>query len=104
MAIPGITRYNHTSVMTQPAQSFLSPDDFQRARERVSPHIYHTPLLTSRMLSEQTGYDIRLKADIFERTGSYKIRGPLNKFSYLTEDQKRRGVICKSRFAGISPP
>jgi threonine dehydratase len=33
---------------------------------------------------------------MFQRTGSYKIRGPLNKFSYLTEEQKRRGVICSS--------
>ena len=82
--------------MTKSAHTFLSPDDFQRARERVSPHIYHTPLLTSRMLSEQTGYDIRLKAEMFQRTGSYKIRGPLNKFSYLSEEQKRRGVICSS--------
>jgi len=82
--------------MTKPAHAFLSPEDFQQARERVSPHIYHTPLLTSRMLSERTGYDIRLKAEMFQRTGSYKIRGPLNKFSYLTDEQKQRGVICSS--------
>ncbi len=59
-------------------------------------HAYHTPLLTSRLLSERTGFDIRLKAEIFQRTGSYKIRGPLNKLPQLTDEEKRRGVICSS--------
>ena len=48
------------------------------------------------MLSERTGYDIRLKAEMFQRTGSYKIRGPLNKFSFLSDEEKQRGVICSS--------
>ena len=93
---PGRRTIQSQLFMTKSAHAFLSPADFQRAREIVSPHIYHTPLLTSRMLSERTGYDIRLKAEMFQRTGSYKIRGPLNKFSYLSEEQKRRGVICSS--------
>ena len=74
----------------------LSPEVFQSARAIVSPHVYHTPLLTSRLLSEKSGFDIRLKAEIFQRTGSYKIRGPLNKFAHLTDEQRRRGVICSS--------
>ena len=74
----------------------LSPQVFQSARAIVSPHVYHTPLLTSRLLSEKSGFDIRLKAEIFQRTGSYKIRGPLNKFSHLSDEQRRRGVICSS--------
>ena len=74
----------------------LTPRDFEEAHTYVSQHAYHTPLLESRQLSELTGYDIRLKAEMFQRTGSYKIRGPLNKFRYLTEDEKRRGVICSS--------
>jgi threonine dehydratase len=69
---------------------------FEAAHRRVAPNIHRTPLLTSRLLSERTGYDIRLKAEMFQRTGSYKIRGPLNKFTFLTDEQKRRGVICSS--------
>jgi len=60
------------------------------------PHVRHTPLVTSRLLSEHTGFDVRLKAELLQRTGSYKIRGPLNKISFLTDDQKARGVICSS--------
>ncbi|HEY7476368.1 MAG TPA: pyridoxal-phosphate dependent enzyme, partial [Vicinamibacterales bacterium] len=70
--------------------------DFEAARARMTPHVYHTPLVTSRMLSERTGFDVRLKAELFQRTGSYKIRGPLNKFTFLSNEQKRRGVICSS--------
>ena len=74
----------------------LTLDDFKKVRERIAPHIKHTPLLTSRQLSEATGYDVRLKAELFQRVGSYKIRGPLNKFAQLSEEQKRRGVVCSS--------
>ena len=69
---------------------------FEPARARMTPHVYHTPLLTSRTLSERTGFDVRLKAELFQRTGSYKIRGPLNKFTFLTDEEKARGVICSS--------
>jgi threonine dehydratase len=37
-----------------------------------------------------------MKAELFQRTGSYKIRGPMNKFAQLSDDEKRRGVICSS--------
>ena len=74
----------------------LSLADFQAVRDRIAPHIKHTPLLTSRQLSELTGHDVRLKAELFQRVGSYKIRGPLNKFALMPDEQKRRGVVCSS--------
>ncbi|HXT14033.1 MAG TPA: threonine ammonia-lyase [Gemmatimonadaceae bacterium] len=74
----------------------LTLRDFEETRARIAPHIKHTPLLTSRQLSEATGYDVRLKAEMFQRVGSYKIRGPLNKFALMPEEQKRRGVVCSS--------
>src|SRR5690348_5326547 len=76
--------------------SALTRTDFEAARAIVAPHFYKTPLLTSRLLSERSGFDVRLKAEVFQKGGSYKIRGPLNKFSHLTPEQKRRGVICSS--------
>jgi threonine dehydratase len=69
---------------------------FEEARARMGDAVYHTPLLTSRLLSERTGFDVRVKAEMFQRGGSYKIRGPMNKFAQLTDEQKRRGVICSS--------
>ena len=74
----------------------LTLDDFVQTRARIAPHIKHTPLLTSQQLSEATGYDVRLKAELFQRVGSYKIRGPLNKFALMSDEDKRRGVVCSS--------
>jgi threonine dehydratase len=74
----------------------LTRRDFEQVRVRIAPHIARTPLLGSRQLSERTGYDVRLKAEMFQRVGSYKIRGPLNKFALMSEEQKRRGVVCSS--------
>ncbi len=77
-------------------QLVLTRADFERARERVAPHVYHTPLLTSRSLSEATGFDIRLKAELFQKGGSYKVRGPTNLIGLLTDEERARGVICSS--------
>jgi threonine dehydratase len=74
----------------------LTLKDFEDARARIAQHIKRTPLLTNRQLSELTGYDIRLKAENFQRVGSYKIRGPLNKFAQMSEEEKKRGVVCSS--------
>jgi threonine dehydratase len=74
----------------------LTVSDFQQVRDRIAPHIKRTPLLTSRQLSELTGYDVRLKAELFQRGGSYKIRGPLNKLSQMSDEERRRGVVCSS--------
>jgi threonine dehydratase len=74
----------------------LRLQDFEAVRARIAPHIKRTPLLSSRQLSERTGFEVRLKAELFQRVGSYKIRGPLNKFALMPEEQKRRGVVCSS--------
>ena len=74
----------------------LTRDDFLRARENVAPHVYHTPLLTSRSLSKATGFDVRLKAELFQKGGAYKVRGPMNKIALMSEEERRRGVICSS--------
>jgi threonine dehydratase len=74
----------------------VSLPEFRQAARVVSAFARHTPLLSSRMLSERTGFDVRLKAEIFQKGGSFKLRGPLNKFSHLTPEQRSRGVVCSS--------
>ncbi|MDQ6612277.1 MAG: threonine ammonia-lyase [Gemmatimonadota bacterium] len=74
----------------------LTTRDYEAARARIAAHIKRTPLLPSRQLSELTGYDVRLKAENFQTVGSYKIRGPLNKFAQMSEADKQRGVVCSS--------
>jgi threonine dehydratase len=74
----------------------VTTQEFLAARARMGGHVHRTPLVSSRTLSDASGFDVRLKAELFQRTGSYKIRGPLNKFAQLSADEKRRGVICSS--------
>ena len=74
----------------------ITAESFADAKARVGAHARHTPLLTSRTLSERTGYNVRLKAEVFQRGGSYKIRGPLNKLALLSDDERARGVVCSS--------
>lgn len=74
----------------------LTAEVFDQARERVRPVVYHTPLLHSQTLSDITGFDVWLKTELFQRTGSYKLRGPSNKLPQLSEQQRRNGVICSS--------
>jgi threonine dehydratase len=70
--------------------------DSRAALAHVAPHVHRTPLLTSRVLSEAKGFDVRLKAECLQRTGSYKIRGPLVKLERLTQAERDRGVVCSS--------
>src|SRR4029453_5014004 len=74
----------------------VTAERFAEAQARVAAHAHCTPLLTSRALSERTGFNVGLKAEMFQRTGSYKIRGPLNKLALLSEDERTRGVVCSS--------
>ena len=70
--------------------------DFEAAYQHVRPHVYRTPMLTCRSLNEASGFDARLKAELFQRGGSYKIRGPLHKIARLSQAERDRGVICSS--------
>jgi threonine dehydratase len=76
--------------------SLLSLDDVHRARERIAGRLHRTPLLTSATLSKQVGADVRFKAELLQRTGSFKPRGVLNKLATLNDEEKRRGVISIS--------
>lgn len=96
IARPNPVTVSHPVEGSQPPMLTLNMADFQAARARIGAHIHHTPLLTSRQLSERTGFEVRLKAEMFQRVGAYKIRGPLNRFTFLTDDEKRRGVVCSS--------
>jgi threonine dehydratase len=74
----------------------ITIDDVERAARTIAGRVHRTPLLRSETLSEQLGVDARFKAELFQRTGSFKVRGALNKVSQLTEDEKRRGIISIS--------
>lgn len=75
---------------------FLDLSDFQQAQVHIAPHIHRTPVLRSETLNDLTGFDVHLKAELFQKAGAYKVRGPLNVLANMSESAKRAGVICSS--------
>ncbi len=67
-------------------------DDVRRAREAAGDLIHRTPLVGSRTLSRMAGRPVFLKLENFQKTGSFKPRGALNKIQSLDAEQLRRGV------------
>src|SRR5919202_81478 len=70
--------------------------DVVAARETIAGRVHRTPTLTSASLEREVGLPVFLKAELFQRTGSFKPRGVLNKLATLTPEEKARGVISIS--------
>ena len=71
----------------------LSRDDVLAAREAIGGRLHRTPMFSSATLSRKVGAPVHLKAELFQRTGSFKPRGVLTKLSSLSQPEKRHGVI-----------
>jgi len=74
----------------------ITHDEVLAAREAVGGRLHRTPLFSSRALSERVGASAFLKAELFQRTGSFKPRGMLAKLASLTADEKARGIVTWS--------
>ena len=66
------------------------------ARERISPYIHRTPVLTSSSIDRTTGCTCFFKCENFQRTGSFKLRGAVNAVAALPAAQRSRGVVTHS--------
>jgi len=71
-------------------------DDVQAAAEVIAGRVHRTPMLTSATLAERCGAPVRLKAELFQRTGSFKPRGAFNRVRALTAEERQRGAITIS--------
>jgi threonine dehydratase len=67
----------------------VARDDVLAAAERIRGRVHRTPTFTSSTL----GSTVRLKAELFQKTGSFKARGVLNKLGSLAREERARGVI-----------
>jgi len=71
-------------------------DDVREAAGRLAGRVHRTPVLHSTSLGDLWGVRLDLKAEVFQRTGSFKARGALNKVLSLPADERARGVITLS--------
>jgi threonine dehydratase len=74
----------------------LELDAILEAQERISPFVRRTPLVHSAYLSERTGGEVWLKCECLQPTGSFKVRGALNKIGLLTLEERACGIVTGS--------
>lgn len=74
----------------------LALKDIQAAHDVVRDQVRHTPVKRSSSLGAITGGDFWLKLENQQRTGSFKVRGALNKIHHLTPAERKAGVVCAS--------
>ncbi|MFO7571460.1 MAG: pyridoxal-phosphate dependent enzyme [Gaiellaceae bacterium] len=70
----------------------VSREDVERAARVIEGRLHRTPTLSCRTL----GHGTFLKAELLQRTGSFKPRGVMTKLASLTSEEKARGVIAAS--------
>ncbi|MDA1189543.1 MAG: threonine/serine dehydratase [Chloroflexi bacterium] len=76
--------------------TYVTYDDIYRAQRTIAGRVHRTPVISSTYLSNRIGARLYLKLESYQKTGSFKVRGLLNKLESLTEEQKANGVITFS--------
>jgi len=76
--------------------AMLTLEDVQEARRSIHRKVHLTPVFTSTAIGREIGATVYLKAELFQKTGSFKPRGALNKIRKLTPQQKSKGLITIS--------
>ena len=74
----------------------LTIDDVRAAAQRLSGHIYRTPVISSVAADEASDYRVFFKCENLQIAGSFKIRGALNKLRSLAPAERARGVVAYS--------
>ena len=74
----------------------ISLQDVRAAQERLAGRIHRTPLLSATALGERMGVRLFLKCESFQKTGSFKARGALNKLLTLTAPERAKGIVTVS--------
>jgi threonine dehydratase len=70
--------------------------DIEAARGRIAGLARRTPVYSSETLGRLSGRSVFLKAENLQRTGSFKIRGAVNKLATLTDAERAAGVVTAS--------
>jgi len=74
----------------------LSLPDIHSARERIAGRVHTTPTITATRLGDRVGVKLFLKCENLQKTGSFKVRGALNRLSQLDDRARAAGVITFS--------
>ncbi|MCI0435615.1 MAG: pyridoxal-phosphate dependent enzyme [Gemmatimonadetes bacterium] len=70
--------------------------EIRDARAHLDGRVHRTPLLACSSLTKRLGVRFAIKAELFQKTGSFKVRGVLNRIRQLDDEQRARGLISIS--------
>ncbi len=82
--------------MTEPINLEAEIASVRDAAKRLEPYVRETPTVYSYTFSEILGTDVHLKLENLQRTGSFKVRGALNKILTISEEERSRGLVAAS--------
>ena len=71
-------------------------EDVLNAAERIEPYVHRTPVFTSAYLDSESGTNVFLKAENFQKVGAFKARGATNALLLLSDEDAARGVVTHS--------
>lgn len=71
-------------------------NDILAARQRIAGRVARTPLLSAASLGAMGGVRLHLKAELFQKTGSFKVRGVVNKLLAMDPAERSRGLVSLS--------
>ncbi|HIF49724.1 MAG TPA: threonine/serine dehydratase [Cytophagales bacterium] len=75
---------------------FPSIDDFNNTLSDINKYIHKTPIVSSSSLNKIYNSNIFFKLELFQKTGSFKTRGAINKLLKLSDLERNKGVITIS--------
>jgi threonine dehydratase len=70
--------------------------DIDAARSRIAGRVHRTPTFSATALGAMVGARVSLKAELFQKTGSFKVRGVFNKVLSLSAEERARGLVSCS--------
>jgi len=77
-------------------RAMIPLSEIRAAAERLAGTIHRTPLMSAQSIGARAGVELRLKCECFQKTGSFKPRGALNKVLSLSAADRARGLVTVS--------
>ena len=68
----------------------------KQAQQRIQPYVKRATLEYSETLSNHLGTNVSVKFELFQKTGSFKVRGAFNKLLSLSAEERKRGGVAIS--------
>ena len=70
--------------------------DIDKAYKRINDQVLRTPLVTSEYINNLLSAQVYFKLENLQWTGSFKLRGAMNKIMQINLDQRKKGVVAYS--------